>query len=403
MSKYLVEASSGIKWFSVSGDTFTALTAPSLTGFSNGAFSPDGAYFAAAAQGGTYALSVYSIAADAMTNIYRLAGSNGRTLDWSSDGTYIALSSNAAGEYLRIFKRVGGSVSLLSSIPQPGWALSTGIRVQWVTDKYVVVIGSGSADQIFWLERSGDTFSSISNPLSSYVTGRICQGFDVSTNGAYLAASFASTTAVSWWSYDGSSFSYIGTFGSISTSAGNMSFSPFAEYLYVASASSTTARYLYKRSGSTFSLVYTYTQSIASSTATASFSGDTVHVAILAGAASPYGAMAKLSSDVLTTITAPTLSATSTGTAAWFPSAKYATGIFRTLEGHTYDSAGSPISREVRIYRRDTGNMVAAVTSDVSTGYFGFNSFLDQEHYVVVLADDTENAVVYDHITPLSY
>lgn len=82
------------------------------------------------------------------------------------------------------------------------------------------------------------------------------------------------------------------------------------------------------------------------------------------------------------------------------PPRGYAVG-FKPISGHVFDADGNPVSRIVRAYHRDTGNLVGEAVSDPLTGEYGFNAFKWVPHYVVVLDDGAKNAMILDHITPI--
>jgi hypothetical protein len=63
----------------------------------------------------------------------------------------------------------------------------------------------------------------------------------------------------------------------------------------------------------------------------------------------------------------------------------------------------SPVSREVRIYNRITGELVSSTTSSGIDGYYYLTTVTSGEHYIVVLDDDTGetyNALINDKLLP---
>jgi hypothetical protein len=63
-----------------------------------------------------------------------------------------------------------------------------------------------------------------------------------------------------------------------------------------------------------------------------------------------------------------------------------------------------PVARQVRLYHRDSGDLMDETTSDVSTGYYYLTTSVSGSHYVVVLDDDAGddyNALISDRLGPL--
>lgn len=66
----------------------------------------------------------------------------------------------------------------------------------------------------------------------------------------------------------------------------------------------------------------------------------------------------------------------------------FRTASTRSISGTVRDSSGAPVSRALRIYRRDTGALVGETTSDATTGAYSKNvGFLANEMQVVCLDD----------------
>jgi len=72
-----------------------------------------------------------------------------------------------------------------------------------------------------------------------------------------------------------------------------------------------------------------------------------------------------------------------------------------SLSGVVKDAAGAFVARDVRAYLRSTGELVATATSNGTTGAYSLPVNAAVPHYVVHL-DDAENAVVFDHLTPIT-
>lgn len=73
-----------------------------------------------------------------------------------------------------------------------------------------------------------------------------------------------------------------------------------------------------------------------------------------------------------------------------------------TISGLVRDDSGSFVIRTVRLYRRDTGALVAETSSNGTTGVFTFSNPEDREYYVVALDDVSGtqyNALIYDKVT----
>jgi hypothetical protein len=70
-----------------------------------------------------------------------------------------------------------------------------------------------------------------------------------------------------------------------------------------------------------------------------------------------------------------------------------------TISGTVYDDTGAVASRTIRLYRRDTGALVAETTS--TGGTFTFQNPDDREYYLVALDDSSGtqyNALIYDKV-----
>ncbi len=75
-----------------------------------------------------------------------------------------------------------------------------------------------------------------------------------------------------------------------------------------------------------------------------------------------------------------------------------------TVAGVVKDASGSPLSgRTVRVYRRDTGALLAETTSATSTGIFSLTIYHADPVTVVVLGADggSENALIFDRVIPV--
>ncbi len=67
------------------------------------------------------------------------------------------------------------------------------------------------------------------------------------------------------------------------------------------------------------------------------------------------------------------------------------------VAGIVTDAAGNPVARMVRLYRRDTGVMLAETLSSLSTGAYAFTTAFTGECQVVLL-DDAAGALENDQI-----
>jgi len=84
------------------------------------------------------------------------------------------------------------------------------------------------------------------------------------------------------------------------------------------------------------------------------------------------------------------------------PTEPFPTAALQKLSGTVIDAIGNPISRVVRSYRRDTGQLIDATTSDPATGAFELRADSTDEHFVVVFDDSASvNALVFDHVVPV--
>ena len=71
------------------------------------------------------------------------------------------------------------------------------------------------------------------------------------------------------------------------------------------------------------------------------------------------------------------------------------------LSGTVKGNFNAPLSRRVRSYRRSDGMLVDSTMSDATTGEFALSATDPSLHFVVVF-DDENNAMVYDHIEPMA-
>lgn len=404
--KFLVQTSSAspfMKIWGVSGDTFTVLTSPTPVGGRTAAkFTNDGVYLATA---GTNGLQIFKRSGDTFTSIYTNPGyaTLRRSIAWSPDGTYLMVQSAAAmgGVYLHVIKRTGDTFAPLPTTAVTGAPTINEIQAIDVYGDYYAIQKSQAAPYTVVYKRTGDTWAAVTLP--SPPTGS--QGGDLafSSDGLYLIASSASGAAASfaWWKRSGDTFTKLTAPSGLTQDVGGVLVSTKAGYvLTVATGGPADNRKLWKRTGDILSLV----QNIGSFGIfdnTGVWSGDDIHVAVYRDTTTaPVLSLYRRTIDAVTDIGLPaeTITSGTPGLPAWWPNVARDT-LFKAISGHVYDSNGAPISRKVRAYRRDTGNLVAEAISDASTGEYGIDAYGLLEHYVLVL-DDDKNAMIYDHITP---
>jgi len=176
-------------------------------------------------------------------------------LDFSSDGTYLAVNTYVDGDSVYIYKRSGDSFTLLSSQPDVQITYGNGITFSPDDTYLVAVTHSGAPPGFVVYKRTGDNFVKLTNPS---VLPLLAWGVDFSDDGVYLAVQcyFASGYTgeyVSVYKRDGDTFNFLDTFDEPLTSYyyGRISFSPGANYLAVVNYEDPFI-YVYKRTGDIF-------------------------------------------------------------------------------------------------------------------------------------------------------
>lgn len=71
-------------------------------------------------------------------------------------------------------------------------------------------------------------------------------------------------------------------------------------------------------------------------------------------------------------------------------------------EGYVTENSG-PVSRTVRLYYRDTGELIDSTTSSGSNGYYSLDALVNDEHFIVAFDDEVGedyNALILDRVLP---
>jgi len=165
-------ASGGValRVYSRSGDTLTEVSPqPTQPGSDvlGVAFTPDDGYAAVIHWDGPDFLSIYSHSGGSLTKLSDPATPpEGEPWDlaWDPTGTYLAVGHYTYGtSCISIYKRSGGTLTKLSFDWEP--VGSYGIYgVAWSPDGTHLVVGHDGTNGIGWIERSGDTFTVLTDP-----------------------------------------------------------------------------------------------------------------------------------------------------------------------------------------------------------------------------------------------
>jgi len=78
-------------------------------------------------------------------------------------------------------------------------------------------------------------------------------------------------------------------------------------------------------------------------------------------------------------------------------------GLQRSIKGKITEY-GRPVSRTIRAYRRDTGELLSSTVSDAVTGEYLLRIKYTEQCYVVAIDDvfnPNFNAIVVDYVTPI--
>jgi len=71
-------------------------------------------------------------------------------------------------------------------------------------------------------------------------------------------------------------------------------------------------------------------------------------------------------------------------------------------EGYVTENS-DPVSRTVRLYYRDTGELIDSTTSSGSNGYYSFDALVNDEHFIVAFDDEAGedyNSLILDRLLP---
>ena len=71
------------------------------------------------------------------------------------------------------------------------------------------------------------------------------------------------------------------------------------------------------------------------------------------------------------------------------------------LSGTVVDQSNNFVARAVRSHRKSDGAFGGIAVSSAVDGTFSVNAYDDSEHYVVCFSDGSENALIFDNITPV--
>lgn len=219
----LVVASSdtaGVKFYTRTGNTFTAQTVPSniACSFGDCSISSDGIYVAAASS--TAGGGIWHNGSGTLTKLTTVGtiDSNSRACAVSSDGKYIAFLSSTSGSFLRIKERSGsGSTATYSDMTlasQPTSGASIGTTQCCLSfspdDTYLAVAPSNQANRtVYKLNTSTGIYEKLSGPFSGIGPNFALLGCAFSEQGDMLAVCESGRTFM--YSRSGDTFTYEAT------------------------------------------------------------------------------------------------------------------------------------------------------------------------------------------------
>lgn len=169
-------------------DTFTDITAnlsaqPNNTVSS--AWHPSDTYMACGSGISPY-VYFYSVSGTSLTQLASpstLPPFQVNTMQWSPNGTYLALTTGGQSPYCMIYKNNGDNTFTAISLPSPIAALCSGST--WSADsKYVVFVSGTSPYLMIYRNNGDDTFTKLTNPTLPASTLIAAAAF--SPNGNYL-------------------------------------------------------------------------------------------------------------------------------------------------------------------------------------------------------------------------
>ncbi|MFA5397439.1 MAG: WD40 repeat domain-containing protein [Methanogenium sp.] len=256
-----------------------------------------------------------------------------RDLKFDPTDTYLAVAHSGGSPFVKIYKRVGDSFTLLSSpSSQPGdscWGVS------WSGDGVYLAVASSASPYIFIYKRSGDTFTLLSNP--NVLPSSTVNTVSFTTDGVYLTIGFNSSPYCIVYKRSGDTFTRLiltPTFAGQSFSF----LSPNGTYLFSRIVGFLNCN-VYKRSGDDF----IYLKQIPTTPVRMSFTNDSKYISMVF-IAYPYVSLYRVDSgDTFTALSAPDILPTGQGASTAFSS-----------DG-TYLAVGHGNSPYFSAYKKDIG------------------------------------------------
>lgn len=242
-----------------SGDVFTKLSDPTAAGgIPNGiSWSPNGQYLALAHATSPY-LSIYKRSGDTLTKLSNpgtLPTGVGYSVSWDYTSTYLAIA-HASSPYVTIYKRSGDTFTKLTNpgtLPAgDGKGVSFESGVGSGSSRFLVV-SHNTSPYVTVYDRSGDSFTKLTDPASLPAGQPNTNSVAWSRNGLYFAVVHATSPFVTIYKKTGAT-----TFTKLPNpdllppaTAYGVAWSPDNQYLLVSTISADLPT-IYKRSGDLF-------------------------------------------------------------------------------------------------------------------------------------------------------
>lgn len=223
-----------------------------------------------------------------------------RSLDWSPDGIYLAVSHNAS-PYLSLYKRTG---NVLTKLPNPALLpTNIGLGCGFSPDGAYLAVAHATAPFLTIYKRSGDVFTKLADP--SVLPTNESYAIAWSPDGVYLAVGQNNTPFINIYKRSGDTFTRLTNPSTLPPAiAYGAAFSPDGVYLAFAHATSPFMT-IYKRSGDVFTKLADPSILPPGNTVSVAWSVDGLSVAF-GSAAAPYITIYSRSGDTFTKSTNPT-------------------------------------------------------------------------------------------------
>lgn len=233
-----------------------------------------------------------------------LPAARGLGCAWSSSGTYLAVVHDNS-PFVTIYQRSGSVLTKLSdpgTLPPDAVPGAGGHDVAWSPDESFLAVCSTSTPYITIYQRSGTTFTKLSNPGTLPGTQGNCCCW--SSDGQFLVVGTNGTPYITIYQRSGTTFTKLTNPGTLpSANVGGVCFSPDDEYLVCAHTNSPYIT-IYQRSGTTFTKITNPTSLPASDGKSCAFSPDG-SILVVGVNSSPYLKLYSVAAGVFTAISNP--------------------------------------------------------------------------------------------------